>query len=166
MTDGSNERGPSRAQRIMAWPFVLVAALGAIGVAGLLVADIILRYGAKAPVQSAHEIAGLALAGLFAVAVPVAAILGIRSGGPSHPPAIHHWWTALHTAILFLVEAAILAAVSLLLLGDAFRRVQFGETTTELQVSLGLVQTAIGAGLLVAAVLILIAGAIRLVRGQ
>ncbi len=166
MTDDTIERSPSRAQRIIAWPFVLVAALGFLGAAGLLVADVILRYGAGSPIWAGHELAGLALAGLFAVGLPVAAILGIRSGGPTHPPPARRWWSALHTALLFLIEAVILVVLGLLLLGDSFRRFQAGDATGELQVPLGLVQTVIGGGLLVATVFVLIAGAIRLVRGR
>jgi hypothetical protein len=166
MTDDFEPRGPSRAQRIIAWPFVLVATLGFLGAAGLLIADVILRYGANAPIRGAQEIVGVVLAGILAVALPVAAILGIRSGGPTHAPPIHRWWTALHTTFLFLVEAVVLAALSLLLLGDAFRRFRIDEATTEMHVSLGLVQTVIGLGLLTAAVLVLVAGAMRLVRGR
>jgi hypothetical protein len=166
MTDDTEPRGPNRAQRIIAWPFVLVATLGFLGAAGLVIADVILRYGANAPIRGAPEMAGLALAGLFTVGLPAAAILGIRSGGPTHAPPIHRWWAALHTALLFLIEAVVLAGLGLLLLGDAFRRFRIGETTTELHVSLGLVQTVIGLGLLVAAVFVLIAGAMRLVRGR
>lgn len=166
MTDDIEPRGPGRAQRIIAWPFVLVATLGFLGAAGLLIADVILRYGANAPIRGAPEIAGLVLAGILAVALPAAAILGIRSGGPTHTPPIHRWWTALHTTLLFLIEAVILAALSLQLLGDAFRRFRLGETTIEMHVSLGMVQTVIGLGLLTAAVFVLVAGAIRLVRGR
>lgn len=166
MTDETQQPGASRAQRIIAWPFVLVAVAGILGATGLLIADVIMRYGANAPIRAAHEIVGLILAGVFVTGLPAAAILGSRSGGPSHPPVIRHWWTAMHTTFLFLIEAVVMAAFSLLLLGSAFRRLDTGQTTVELQLSLGLIQIVVGLGVLVAAVFILIAGAMRLVRGR
>lgn len=166
MTDETEPPGPSRAQRIIAWPFILLATAGILGAAGLVIADVILRLGANAPIGGVQEIAGLILAGVFVLGLPAAAILGARSGGPSHPRAIRRWWSALHTTFLFLIEAVVLAAFALLLLGNAFRRMEVGEKSMDLQLSMGLIQIALGLGVLIAAVLVLIAGAMRLVRGR
>jgi TRAP-type C4-dicarboxylate transport system permease small subunit len=166
MSDEVDRRGASRAQRVAAAPFVLVAALVALGLAGLVVADVVLRYAASAPMIWTAEAGGLAVLAILAVGLPAATILGIRSGGPFGGPPARSGWGALHTAILFLLEAVILAFAGLMLLGGAFQRFAVEETTQMLRVPVGLPQTAVALGLLVAALVILAIGAIRLVRGR